>query len=171
VKSRRTVIIVAAVVVALAVAIVVLARLNRSDTVVATGSIAIVRDGATLGTFTVEQVRALRSVDAEKTLHSSSHADEKGVFTGAPLRVVLEEVSPALLDDASQVVVRATDGYVSSLDVDEVAGGDDVLLVYAKDGESLGDADDGGTGPFRIVIVSDPFGNRSAKWVNEIEIL
>jgi hypothetical protein len=68
------------------------------------------------------------------------------------------------------VVIRATDGYVSSLAVDEVGGADSVLLVYAKDGESLGTSSDGGSGPFRIIIVTDPYGNRCARWVNEIEI-
>ena len=118
----------------------------------------------------MDQVKDLRSVSQRKTILSSSHADEEATFTGVPLRVLLGEVDPTLLGTASMVVTRATDGYVSSLSVEEVSADDSVLLVYAKNGESLGTSADGETGPFRIVILSDTYGNRCTKWVNEIEI-
>mgnify|MGYP000867564281 CR=1 FL=1 len=162
--------IVVTVFVALAAAVMALARLNRSDAVVTQGSVAVTRDGRTLKTFTLAQVRALPSVDAHKKIVSSSHADEEGRYTGVPVRELLRAVDPALLDQARLVVTRASDGYVSSISVEEVKKSDSVLLVYAKDGKSLGMADDGGTGPFRIVILSDAYGNRCTKWVNEIEI-
>lgn len=168
--KRRQVTIVVATLFALAVAVVLLAQLNRSDVAVAGGSVAVTRDGASLRSFTMAEVRALRSASAEKAIVSSSHDDEKGTFTGVPLRDLLAEVDPDLLDEAKQIVVRATDGYVSAFGVDEVRGSDDVLLVYAKDDASLGTDEDGGTGPFRIVVLSDPYGNRCTKWVNEIEI-
>lgn len=155
---------------ALGLAAVVLAQLNKSEAVVAPGSLAVTRGGKTLRTFTMSDVKALPSVTAKKKILSSSHADEEGAFTGVPLHTLLAEVAPTLLDDATQVVTRAVDGYVSALGVDEVIGSDDVLVVYAKDGESLGTYRDGGTGPFRIVIVADTYGNRCTKWVNEIEI-
>lgn len=167
---RIQVVIVAAVLVALGVAVVALAQLNRSDTDVATGSIAVTREGSMLRTFNMEDVQALRSVSVKTTILSSSHDDETAVFTGAPLRVLLGSVDHGILEDASMIVIRASDGYVSSLTPEEVTAGDDVLLVYAKDGESLGTSDAGGTGPFRIVILTDKYGNRCAKWVNEIEI-
>ena len=170
-KTRRPAVIVAVALLALGLTAAVLAQLNRSDTVVAAGTLAVTRDGETLRTFTMTDVKALPSVTSSKKILSSSHADEEGAFTGVPLHVVLAQVAPTLLDDAHQVVTRASDGYVSALDVDEVAGSDNVLLVYAKDGEGLGTNEDGGTGPFRIVVLSDTYGNRCAKWVNEIEIL
>ncbi len=169
-KTRRQAVIVVAVLLALGLTVAVLAQLNKSGAVVETGELAVTRDGETLRTFTMSDVKALPSVTAKKTILSSSHADEEGDFTGVPLRRLLAEVTPTLLDDATQVITRAVDGYVSALGVDEVTGGDDVLVVYAKDGESLGTDKDGGTGPFRIVILSDTYGNRCTKWLNEIEI-
>lgn len=169
-RQRRAATVVAAVIVGLIIAVVALAWLNRSDAGVQEGSVAITRDGKTLTTFTLAEVRELRSVSAKKKIVSSNNGDEEGTFTGVPLRTLLDEVSPTLLDKASMVVTRATDGYVSSLDAAEVGEDDDVLLVYEKDGESLGTSEDGGTGPFRIVILSDTYGNRCTKWVNEIEV-
>lgn len=169
--SKRTqVAIVTAVLVVLGGAVVALAQVNRSEAKVVAGSVAVTRAGSTLKEFDLEQVRALPSVSEKKTIQSSGHADETAVFTGVPLRVLLDAVRPGILDGATMIVTRATDGYVSSLAPEEVTAGDDVLLVYAKDGESLGAAADGGTGPFRIVILSDTYGNRCTRWVNEIEI-
>jgi len=170
VRKQTQVAIVVAVLVVLAGAVLALAQVNRSDAKVVGGSVAVTREGSTLTAFDLEQVRALRSVSEKKTIRSSSHDDETAVFTGVPLRVLLDAAGPGLLDDATMIVTRATDGYVSSLAPEEVTAGDDVLLVYAKDGESLGTAADGGTGPFRIVILTDTYGNRCTKWVNEIEI-
>lgn len=118
----------------------------------------------------MEEIEALPATTSKKTIRSASHADETGEFTGTRLADVLREADPAWSDSASAVITRAADGFVSSLDADEVAEGDGVLLVYAKDGDPLGSAKDGGTGPFRIIILADPFGNRCTRWVNEIEI-
>lgn len=167
---RRHVVVVAAILVALTAAVVILAQLNRSDADVASGSVAVTRGGKTIATFTMDQVKEMRSVTREKTIQSSNHPDETGTFTGVPLRELLAQADPKLLDEAEMVVTRATDGYVSSLSPEEVADGDEVVLCYAKDDQSLGTYDGGGTGPFRLIIFSDKFGQRFTKWLNEIEI-
>ena len=169
-RKRTQAVVVAVVLAALVVAVVTLARLNRSEARVATGSVAVTKGGKTLKTLTMDDIKALRSVTREKTILSSGHPDETGAFTGVPLRVLLAAVRAGLLDQASMVVTRATDGYVSSLSSEEVATGDSVILAYEKDGESLGTSSDGGTGPFRIIILTDRYGNRCTKWVNEIEV-
>lgn len=169
-QKRTQAAIVVAVLVVLGGAVVALAQANRSDASVVDGSVAITRGGSTLKILDMEQVRALPSASEKKAIQSSSYADETGVFTGVPLRVLLDAVEPGLLGNATMIVIRATDGYVSSLAPEEVTADDGVMLAYAKDGESLGAAADGGTGPFRLIILPDKYGNRCAKWVNEIEI-
>lgn len=167
-RTQATVII--AVLVVLAVVIVGLAQLNRSSAQVAKGSLAVTQDGRTLRTFTLDDIKALPPVTATKTILSSSHADETAAFTGVPLRVLLAAIRPDLLAGSSLVVTRAADGHVSALSAEEVAAGDSIILAYAKDGESLGTAADGGSGPFRIIVFSDTYGTRSTRWVNEIEL-
>jgi DMSO/TMAO reductase YedYZ molybdopterin-dependent catalytic subunit len=164
------VIAVAVVLAALAIAVVTLAQLNRSDAHVTTGTVAVTNGGETVRTFTMEDVAALPSVTRSETIRSSSHPDETGSFTGVPLRELLNAARPGLLEGASMIVTRAADGYVSSLSAEEVAADDSVILAYQKDGESLGTSSDGGTGPFRIIILTDKYGNRCTKWVNEIEV-
>jgi DMSO/TMAO reductase YedYZ molybdopterin-dependent catalytic subunit len=171
VTDKRWQIIVAAVVVALVVAVVVLAQANKSPVKVGAGSIAVTEGGKVVKTFTMAQVRALPSVSVGKTILSSSHPTEKGVFTGVPLRTLIDAANPSLLRSATAIVTRATDGFVSVLAPSEVSQGDDVLLVYEKDGKGLGTSKDGGTGPFRIIVVTDTWGNRDTKWVDEIQIM
>ena len=171
VTDRRWRVVVAVVVVALVVAVIVLAQANKSHVKVEGGSIAVTQNGRVIKTFTMAQVRAWPSVSVSKTILSSSHPTERGVFTGVPLRTLIDAADPTLLRSASAIVTRATDGFVSVLDPGEVAHGDDVLLVYAKGGKSLGTSKDGGTGPFRIIVVSDTWGNRDTKWVDEIQVV
>jgi DMSO/TMAO reductase YedYZ molybdopterin-dependent catalytic subunit len=170
-KRKTQAAIVVAVTIVLAAAVVALAQMNRPHVAVEPGTIAVTRAGKTLKVFTLAQVKELPSVQAKKTIRSSSHPSETGTFTGVPLRELLDDVDPALLKSASQVVTRATDGYVAALAADEVSTGSNVLLAYAKNGKGLGTSRDGGTGPFRIIILTDPFGNRCTKWVNQIELL
>ena len=159
------------VVVALAVAVVVLAQANRSPVKIAASSIAITQGGKTIKSFTVAQVQALPSVRARKTILSSSHPTETGTFTGVLLRTLINAANPALLRSASEIVTRGSDGFVSVLAPAEVVHGDSVLLAYAEGGKSLGTSGNGGTGPFRIIVLSDTWGNRDTKWVVEIQIM
>ena len=43
-------------------------------------------------------------------------------------------------------------------------------MVYEKDGAPLSSREEGGTGPLRILITDDPFGNRSTKYLAQIEV-
>jgi DMSO/TMAO reductase YedYZ molybdopterin-dependent catalytic subunit len=169
--TSRHVAIVLVVIVALAIAVIALAQANRSHVKVSTGSIAVTYDGKTIKAFTMAQVQRLPSVRVRKTIHSSSHPTETGTFTGVLLRTLIDAADSALLHSATQIVTRGSDGFVSVLDPSEVSKGDHVLLAYAEDGRSLGTSRNGGTGPFRIIVVTDTWGNRDTKWVNEIQIM
>jgi hypothetical protein len=45
-----------------------------------------------------------------------------------------------------------------------------VYIVYAIDNKPLGKKEDGGAGPFELVIKNDPFSQRWCKFVSEVEI-
>lgn len=161
---------VAGVLLVLAAAIGVLARLNAPGPDADAGSIAVFRDGESVRTYTMEEIKALPSITVHKEIVSSSHDNDEGDFTGVPLRALLDGADPALLEEGVSVAVKAADGYVSAYAAEEVAESDNILLAYAKDGTGLGTLEDGGTGPFRIVIQEDEFGNRSTKYVYQIEV-
>lgn len=167
-SKKKSIIIVVAVLVVLASAITVLALLNRPDSLPDTGRITV-KWGESSVTLTMEDIQALEYVELEKEIVSASFQNDQGLFRGVALHTLLESQGIDL-SSAVQAVVRSADGYVSAYPMDEVADGDNIILAYSKNGEGLGTKDSGGSGPFRIIIADDEFGNRSAKFVSEIEV-
>ncbi|MGI6492551.1 MAG: molybdopterin-dependent oxidoreductase [Pelotomaculum sp.] len=148
----------------------ILALLNRPSEDLHAAALTVSQDGADLHTFTLEEIKALPSVSVEKSIVSSNHADESGVFTGVPLHDLIKGVDANLLTGERRFITRAEDGYASVFTTREVLEPDNIIIVYDKDGQSLGSYEEGGTGPLRIVIQGDPFGNRSTKYLKQIEI-
>lgn len=64
----------------------------------------------------------------------------------------------------------AADGYTVALTGDEVRMEDNVYIVYEQAGKDLGIREDGGTGPYRLIIRKDEFAQRWNKYLMEIEL-
>lgn len=168
-KNKKNIIIVIAVLAILAAAVAVLAYLNRPGELPDTGSVAIKSGGETLAEYTFDDIKAMDYIEVQKEIVSSSFANDEGLFRGVPLRALLASAG-ADLENAAQAVIRSEDGFVAAFPMDEVTESDNIFLAYSKNGEGLGSLDDGGSGPLRIIVTEDPFGNRCAKYVSEIEV-
>lgn len=168
-KQKKNILLVVIVLVVLAAAVLILAAVNRPDQLPESGVVSIVSGGQQLREYTMNDIEAMDYVEVEKEIVSSSYANDEGLFRGVALHALLESAG-ADLSAAAQAIVRSEDGFVAVFPMDEVTDGDSILLVYSKNGESLGTKEDGGSGPFRILAVEDDFGNRCAKYVSEIEV-
>ena len=168
--KKRNVLIIVLVIVVLIAAIVVLALLNRPAVATPTGSVTVYRGGVEVKTFSYEEIAAMPYQEVYKEIVSSSHDDVAGTFRGVWLHQLLDAADPALRDGAKQVVATSEDAFKAAYTAEDVYDYDDVLLVYLLDGQGLGTLAEGGTGPYRIIILDDEFGNRSAKYVNQIEV-
>ena len=153
----------------LAVIILILAGLNRRDDLPDSGSLALKAGDDEIAVYTMEEVQVLPYIEVEKEIVSSSYANDFGLFRGVPVRELWADAGaePA---DYRQMVVTSEDGFVAVFPVAEVLDSDSVMLIYAKNGEPLGSMNDGGVGPFRILVVDDEFGNRCAKYVSELAL-
>ncbi len=167
-KKRRNIIIVVIILILLAAAVTVLSIINRPDELPETGTLTVTSGSEILHSFTVEDIRSLPYVEVQKEIVSSSFANDEGLFRGVPLRTLMKAAG-ADLEAVKQIVVRADDGFVSAFPADEITESDNIFLCYSKNGEPLGTRDEGGSGPLRIIVTEDPFGNRCAKYVCEIE--
>lgn len=168
--KRKNIIIVAVIVLVLIAAIAVLVVLNAPKGEIESGTVSVVSGGETVAQFSMEDLQAMDYVEVEKELVSASYDNDQGVFRGVPLRDVISACDDDLSQDMSQVVVRSEDAFVAAYSADDVMDGDNIFLAYSKNGEGLGNLENGGTGPFRIIVSDDEFGNRCAKYVYEIEI-
>lgn len=155
--------------VVMAAVIAVLAWLNRPEDQPVTGKLEITVDGKSV-TYTMEEIMAMPKVEFEKEIVSSSQENQKGTFTGVTLDDLLDAADANWQSQATMVVARAEDGYTSAFDVAEVTADDNIVVAYLIDGESLGTKEDGGVGPFRIVVRDDEFGTRSTYWLSQIEV-
>jgi DMSO/TMAO reductase YedYZ molybdopterin-dependent catalytic subunit len=164
-KSNIAIIIIVAVLIA-AVAILAVINNNQNKLPETDGSLLILSGNETLKEYTFEELKALPSVDIEKTITLGKNGDESGTFTGVPLEVILNEAAPNWQSKYTEFIFKASDGYTSSAFASDVTEGENVLVVYAKDGDPLRSEQ----GKLRIVIVSDTFGTRSAYLLTSIEL-
>ncbi len=68
------------------------------------------------------------------------------------------------------MIVRATDGYTIALSPKEVKDEDNVYLAYKLNGKLLKRKEEGGSGPYQVIIRKDEFSQRWCKFVVEIEL-
>jgi DMSO/TMAO reductase YedYZ molybdopterin-dependent catalytic subunit len=119
---------------------------------------------------TFSELKMLPSITVQVTLTSSSNPSENGVFnyTGVPLRSLLEQADAT--ENATSVYVQASDGYGTTIPLQEIMENENAILAYEKDSELLRPLTEGGEGPIRLVIATDEFAQRWIKSVAVIEV-
>ncbi len=127
-------------------------------------------DGQEIGTIALDRIKQLGAEEFSVILRSSGQAPREESYTGVPLRLVLEEVQPGLLDGKASVTVTAIDGYAATYSVDELFDDDHIYLVWARDGQPLGDKASGGMGPLLVIPRQDEFGQRWCKFALRVDV-
>lgn len=126
-------------------------------------------EGSEPTTFNMEDVKAVGEESFQAVVRSSARPPSEHTFTGVALQALL--VAAGIdLEAAQQVIIRSVDGFVIALTVDEVRQKENIYLAYAMDGEGLGTREEGGSGPYQVIIREDPFSNRWSKFVTDIEV-
>lgn len=116
-----------------------------------------------------ENIKALGEVDFSAILDTSDTDPEEHIYTGVPLKNIIEEADFSL-NDKSQVVVKGIDGYTVALSIEEVLDEENVYLAYAVNGKALKPKSQGGSGPYQLIVRKDQFSQRWCKFVVEIEV-
>lgn len=125
--------------------------------------------GEEVATITFDAIESLESHVFTATLKSTERGPSEHTYTGVELRGLLQaaDLDP---DDWEQVVARAADGYTVALGMEEVLTPGNVYVVYLRDDEPLQTREDGGSGPYQVVIREDTFGQRWVKYLMEIDL-
>ncbi len=170
--NRQARIVIIALIVCVA-AIAVLLFLNRDN--IAAGRWA--QQNATL-TFAVtgqddievdyDYICSLPATDFAATIRSSGQTPEEVIYTGVLLQDVLDDLDIDI-SGCQGIRVYAADGYAIAAQIDDVLDRDNVYLAYKIDGEVMKNRDQGGWGPYQIIIREDSFSQRWAKYVMKIE--
>jgi len=160
---------------ALFAAVVVLALLNRGDADLrrALGEnreFLILVNGehaATVG------LQALLDMDPQKfttTMSTSLSAPREISLRGVELRLLLE-ANGVDFAEASHVTVTGLDSYYSPLSISEVDAEDTIYICFEMDGEALKPQNEGGYGPFLMVIRGSRFAQRWCKYVEAVDVV
>ncbi|NLM51584.1 MAG: molybdopterin-dependent oxidoreductase [Firmicutes bacterium] len=118
---------------------------------------------------TFAEILALEAVEFPAVLRSSGKPPVDTTYTGVELKDILAQKG-ITTEGKTQVITKAVDGYTVALSLEEVLADDNVYVVYKRDGKDLGAREEGGSGPYQIVIRQDEFGQRWTKFLMEIEL-
>lgn len=151
-------------------AVAVLAQLNRPADKPDASRIKVFIANEAVATLTLADLQAMPLSELDKEIVSSGGDNQAGLFTGVALRALLDASAPGWEQNASSVTCRASDNFTTAFTVDEVLAEGNILVAYALDGELLPSQEEGGKGPFRLVVRDDAFGNRSTYWLCCVEV-
>ena len=173
-KNKKLWIIIIIIIAVLAIALGVTAYLNMGNIsekkALQENAILAIKSGdKELAEVNMELITGLGEEEFKANLKKSGKPPVEHSYTGVPMKNLFAELE---IDTANitTVVLKAIDGYSSALTLDEVMEDDNVYIVYKMDGESLGNAENGGDGPYLALIRKDPYSQRWCKLLTEIDL-
>lgn len=113
--------------------------------------------------YTYEQVRALNSEQRLITIYCVEGWDATILWKGVAMKTLLD--AAGVQPEANTAIFHATDGYTTSLSLQEILD-NDLMLAYDANGIAL--PPEMGY-PF-IFVAEDKWGYKWARWVNRIEL-
>ena len=153
---------------AIVAAMWVLSGNSLVDGVERSKTITFIVDGEVAVTIDRDFLAAQDNRTFSATIRSNGKRPQQTRYTGILLANLFQQLGLDLTD-RTQVVVKAIDGYVSTLTMDELQN-KRIYIAYQMDGEDLKPINEGGNGPFQLVIPSDPYSQRWCKYVYQVEV-
>jgi hypothetical protein len=121
----------------------------------------VLYQGEVVKSFNMEEIAGMGEVTFEANLKSSGNDPVPYEYTGVLLKTIFMEAGLDL-EGKSSATVMAVDGYATALTMEKLMDDENVYLAYMRDGELLGTKEDGGNGPYQLIISKDKF---SQYWV------
>lgn len=129
----------------------------------------IIKRGEKETTFSHDEILEFGEEEFKANLKSSGKKAVEYIYTGVPLIKLLQSAEIEIKEE-NQINVKSIDGYTVALRGDEVLDEENIYLSYKIDGELMKLREDGGNGPYQMIIRKDQFSQRWAKYVVEIEV-
>lgn len=116
-----------------------------------------------------DEIKMVGEENFEAVLDTSNSDPVTYSYTGVQLKDVLK-ASGVDLEGKTTVVLSAVDGFTVAYTLDEVMKDKNVYVTYKQEGEMLKGREEGGSGPYVTIVVSDTFSSRRCKWLTSIEV-
>ncbi|HKL43313.1 MAG TPA: molybdopterin-dependent oxidoreductase [Clostridia bacterium] len=125
--------------------------------------------GEFLTAYTMKEIREMGEEKFEATLDTSSTQAKAYEYTGVLLKKIFK-AADLEIHNRELVAVTGADGYTVALSINKVIENDNVYLAYKREGISLGTREDGGNGPYQLIIRKDQFSQNWCKYVVKADV-
>jgi len=126
-------------------------------------------NGTVVSTMYLENIKAAGSEEFRAVLKTSGKEPEYHNYEGVQLKDIIK-VSGIELSSKTSVIVTAVDGYSIAYPIEDILTDKNAYLSYSSDGELLKNREEGGKGPYQVIILSDKFSNRRCKHAVEMDV-
>ena len=120
-------------------------------------------------TVTMAEIKALQLQEIQANYKKNLKAAETRIYTGVPFAHVLR-LKGIGTQGINTAVFTAADRYASSLPIAEALDEDNCFIVITENGQPLGKREDGGTGPFRMILAKDRFSQRWCSFLTDVTL-
>lgn len=120
-------------------------------------------------TFHFDEIKDLEHATFQTEIRSNGLKPQKVDYTGVELNTLFEAAG---IDNSGikKIIFYGVDGYVTSVDGSELSEKDNLYIAYKMNGKELKSQEEGGFGPYQLVIRNDAFSQRWCKYLARIEI-
>ncbi|MBN2286596.1 MAG: molybdopterin-dependent oxidoreductase [Tissierellales bacterium] len=129
----------------------------------------VLENGNEIASYTMTEIQAIGEKQFIATLDTSTTEPEDYEYTGVLLKDIFIEAGISL-ENRQAVIVTAADGYSVAVDMSKFLEEDNVFLAYRVNGELLGTKEEGGKGPYQMIISKDPFSQFWCKFALSADI-
>ncbi len=127
----------------------------------------LIKAGDQTYVVTMEEVLSLNPVEIEAIYKKSGKEPETRNYTGVPF-ADLVQLKSIDISSYTSVSFTAADGYASALPIEDAMNASDCYIIIAEAGEPLGKKEDGGSGPYRMILPNDQFSQRWCSFLMEV---
>ena len=126
-------------------------------------------NGSVVKTIYLDDIRTAGAESFEAVLKTSGKEPEYHNYEGTQLKNLIKAAGIEL-SGKTTVIVTAVDGYSIAYPLEDILSEKNAYLSYASGGELLKNREEGGRGPYQVIIISDKFSNRRCKHVVELDV-
>lgn len=107
--------------------------------------------------------------EIEGTLRSSGGALTTDIYTGIRFTDLINHYQLEFTEN-HRLISRSADGYTTAFNYAEATLPGNLVIAFAKNDKPLGTKEEGGIGPYLLMVTADQFGQRWNKFLMELEI-
>ncbi len=116
----------------------------------------------------MDMINSIGIQDISANLKRNGKAAEEKVYQGVPFKAIIDKLS---IDSqgVQSFIFTAADGYASAVTKDKAMDDKNCFVVTSVGGKALGSKENGGSGPFMMILAKEQFSQQWCKFLIEVK--